>query len=165
MKIAKNTVASLTYSLEVEGELIEKTDKANPLVFLVGVGSMIPGFERQLMGKTSGESYKFSIDPEEGYGQADPNAVIDLSKDIFTVEGEIQEDLLQVGKVVPMQDQNGQPLHGVVLEVADDTVKMDFNHRLAGKTLEFSGEIIEVRQATSDEMSHGHVHGHGGHHH
>jgi len=165
MKIAKNTVASLTYSLEVEGELVEKTDRNNPLVFLVGVGSMIPGFERQLMGKESGESYKFTIEPDEGYGQVDPNAIIDLSKDIFTIDGELQEDLLQVGKVIPMQDQNGNPLQGVVVEVGADTVKMDFNHRLAGKTLEFSGEILDVRQATPDELSHGHAHGPGGHHH
>ena len=165
MKISKNTVASVTYSLEVEGELIEKTDKNDPLVFLVGVGSMIPGFERQLLGKEAGDTYKITIDPEEGYGEADPEAIVDLSKDIFMVDGKLQEEMLVEGKVVPMQDQNGNPLQGVVVEVGDDSVKMDFNHRLAGKTLEFAGEVIEVREATQDEISHGHVHGPGGHHH
>lgn len=165
MKISKNTVASLTYALKVEGELVEETDKNNPLVFLVGAGSMIPGFERQLMGKESGERYNFTIEPEEGYGDVDPNAVVDLSKDIFMVNDQLQEDMLIVGNVVPMQDQHGHPLQGVVVEVGDETVKMDFNHRLAGKSLEFSGEILDVRQATSDEVSHGHVHGAGGHHH
>jgi FKBP-type peptidyl-prolyl cis-trans isomerase SlyD len=165
MEIAKNTVASLTYSLEVDGELIEKTDNNNPLVFLVGVGSMIPGFERQLLGKQKGDTYKITIQPEEGYGETDPSAIVDLSKDIFKIDGVLQEDMLEEGKVIPMQDQNGQPLQGVVVEVGEDNVKMDFNHRLAGKTLDFAGEILDVREATSDELSHGHVHGPGGHHH
>jgi FKBP-type peptidyl-prolyl cis-trans isomerase SlyD len=165
MEIAKNTVASLTYSLEVEGELIESTDKDNPLVFLVGTGSMIPGFERQLLGKQKGDPYKITIEPEEGYGESDPEAVVDLSKDVFKIDGVLQEDMLEEGKVIPMQDQNGQPLQGVVVEVGEDNVKMDFNHRLAGKTLDFTGEILDVRAATSEELSHGHVHGPGGHHH
>jgi FKBP-type peptidyl-prolyl cis-trans isomerase SlyD len=165
MKIDKNTVASVTYSLEVEGELIEKTDKNNPLVFLVGAGSMIPGFERQLMGKEKGDTYNITISPEEGYGESDPEAVVDLSKDVFKIEGVLQEDMLEEGKVIPMQDQNGNPLQGVVVEVGEESVKMDFNHRLAGKTLDFTGEVVDVRPATSDEISHGHVHGPGGHHH
>jgi FKBP-type peptidyl-prolyl cis-trans isomerase SlyD len=165
MEIAKHTVASLTYSLEVDGELIEKTEQNNPLVFLVGVGSMIPGFERQLLGKQKGDTYKITIEPEEGYGESDPSAIVDLSKDIFKIEGVLQEDMLVEGKVIPMQDQNGNPLQGVIMEVNDDSVKMDFNHRLAGKTLDFTGEILDVRAATTDEISHGHVHGPGGHHH
>jgi FKBP-type peptidyl-prolyl cis-trans isomerase SlyD len=165
MEIAKNTVVSLTYALEVEGELIERTDKDNPLVFLVGTGSMIPGFEHQLLGKQKGDTYKITIPPEDGYGESDPEAVVELSKDIFKIDGLLQEDMLEEGKVVPMQDQNGQPLQGIVVEVGEDNVKMDFNHRLAGKTLDFTGEILDVRAATSEEISHGHVHGEGGHHH
>lgn len=165
MKIAKHTVASLTYTLEVEGEVIEKTEKENPLTFLVGVGSMIPGFERQLLGKETGDKYHMTVEPAEGYGEVDPQAVVDLSKEIFKVEGEIRDDLLVEGKVIPMQDQQGQPLQGVVKEVGDDTVKMDFNHTLAGKTLTFSGEILEVRQASPEEINHGHAHGPGGAHH
>jgi FKBP-type peptidyl-prolyl cis-trans isomerase SlyD len=165
MKIEKNSVASVTYSLQVDGELIEKTEKENPLIFLVGAGSMIPGFERQLMGKEKGDTYDITIDPEEGYGESDPEAIVDLSKDVFKIDGVLQEDMLQKGKIIPMQDQNGQPLQGVVLDVDDETVKMDFNHRLAGKKLDFTGEIIDVRPATDDEISHGHVHGPGGHHH
>ncbi|MFW5700580.1 MAG: FKBP-type peptidyl-prolyl cis-trans isomerase [Cyclobacteriaceae bacterium] len=165
MKIANETVASLTYSLEVDGQLIEETGKDNPLVFLVGAGSMIPGFERQLLGKEPGEGYEMTVNPSEGYGDVDPKAIIDLKKDIFVIEGEVQEELLQEGKVVPMQDQNGNPLQGIVREVHDDTVKMDFNHQLAGKTLHFKGEILDVRKATSEEISHGHAHGPGGHQH
>ncbi len=165
MKIEKNTVTSLTYALEVEGELLEETDKNRPLTFLVGKGSMIPGFERQLMGKATGDEYDITIDPEEGYGEIDPSAIVDLSKEIFKVDGKWRDDLMQEGKSVPMQDQNGHPLEGLILEIGDDTVKMDFNHQLAGKTLHFTGEILEVRKASPEEIEHGHVHGPDGHHH
>ncbi|AHM59687.1 FKBP-type peptidyl-prolyl cis-trans isomerase [Flammeovirgaceae bacterium 311] len=165
MKIDKHTVASVTYALEVEGEMVEQTDKSNPLTFLVGVGMMIPGFEQQLVGKEPGEKYDITVNPEDGYGESDPQAIVDLPKDVFKVNGELQEDLLVEGNVIPLQDQNGSPLQAVVLEVGDDTVKMDFNHMLAGKTLHFTGEVVQVREATQEEISHGHVHGEGGHHH
>lgn len=165
MKIQKDYVASLTYTLKIDDELIEKTDSANPLTFLVGVGAMIPGFERQLLGKEEGDHYDFMVTPEEGYGSVDPDAVVDLSKEVFVVNGQLQEDMLVEGNSIPMQDQDGQQLTGIVREVGSDTVKIDFNHQLAGKTLHFTGEIINVRPATSDELAHGHVHGPGGHHH
>jgi FKBP-type peptidyl-prolyl cis-trans isomerase SlyD len=165
MEIAANTVASVTYALEVQGELIEQTDRSKPLTFLVGQGSMIPGFENQLLGKKAGDNYNITVEPSEGYGEKDPKAVVDLPKDTFVVDGQLQSDMLQEGKVIPMQDNQGNSLQGTILEVGDDTVKMDFNHMLAGKTLNFSGEIIEVRKATEDELSHGHAHGPGGHQH
>lgn len=165
MKIDKHTVVTVTYTLKVDGELVEETNKENPLTFLAGVGMMIPGFENQLAGKQPGDTYDITVKPEEGYGDTDPEAIIDLPKDIFKVDGQLQEDMLVVGNIIPLQDQNGQPLQGVVLEVGDETVKMDLNHRLSGKTLHFTGEVLEVRPATEDEISHGHVHGPGGHHH
>lgn len=165
MKIANETVASLTYALEVDGQLIEETGKENPLVFLVGAGSMIPGFEKQLLGKEPGQDYEMTVPPAEGYGEVDPKAIIDLKKEIFVVEGQLQDEFLQKGKVVPMQDQNGNPLQGIVREVSDDMVKMDFNHQLAGKTLNFKGEVLDVRKATDEEINHGHAHGPEGHEH
>lgn len=165
MKIDKHTVASVTYTLEVDGELVEKTDQSNPLTFLVGVGMMIPGFEQQLLGKQAGDTYAITVQPEEGYGDTDPQAIVDLPKDVFKIDGELQEDMLVEGNIIPMQDQNGNALQGVILEVGEETVKLDFNHMLAGKTLQFTGEVLEVRPATQEEISHGHVHGPGGHHH
>ena len=165
MKIEKNTVASVTYALAVDGEHVEKTDEANPLTFLVGVGAMIPGFENQLMGKAMGDEYSINVAPAEGYGEIDPQAIVDLSKDMFKVEGEINEDLLQLGNKVPMQDQEGNPLNGIIIDIADTTVKMDFNHEMAGKTLAFEGKIVEVREASAEELEHGHVHGPDGHEH
>jgi len=164
MKISKHTVPSVTYSLRIDGELIEETSKENPFVFLMGVGGMIPGFERQLKGLESGQSYEFTIEPSEGYGEVDPEAIVTIPKDIFKEKGKVNKSLV-VGNTIPLQDHQGHPMNGVVLEISDDTVKMDFNHQLAGKTLNFSGEILDIRAATQEEISHGHIHGPGGHHH
>ena len=164
MKITKHTVPSVTYSLRIDNELIEETSKENPLVFVVGTGGMIPGFEQQLEGLEAGQNYEFLVNPAEGYGEIDPQAIVDIPKDIFTTEGKESENLV-VGNTIPIQDHQGHPLNGVVLEIGDDTVKMDFNHELAGKALNFSGQVLEVREATEEEISHGHVHGPGGHHH
>ena len=165
MKITKHTVPSVTYTLKVEGEIVDQAEKSNPLTFLVGVGAMIPGFERQLVGLSKGDNYQFTVQAEEGYGEIDEKAIVDLSKDAFKVDGAIQNEMLFVGNVVQMQDQNGNPFEGTILEIGDETVKLDFNHKLAGKVLDFSGEVIDVREATEEEISHGHVHGPGGHHH
>jgi FKBP-type peptidyl-prolyl cis-trans isomerase SlyD len=90
--------------------------------------------------------------------------VVDLPLNIF--EGpDVPADILSVGATLPMQDQDGNPMDGRVLEIGAETVKMDFNHPLAGEELHFKGEILEVREATAEELDHGHVHGPGGHHH
>lgn len=165
MKIAKHTVPSVTYTLVVDGEVVDMAEKDKPLLFIHGIGMMVPGFEKNLEGMKAGENYKFSLKPEEAYGLYDEGAVVDLPKSTFEVDGKVKEDLLNIGQVVPMQDQNGNPLNGTVMEVTNETVKMDFNHMLAGKELNFTGEILEVREATQAEIDHGHVHGPGGHQH
>ncbi|MEM9328349.1 MAG: peptidylprolyl isomerase [Bacteroidota bacterium] len=165
MKIDKHTVAAVTYSLEVDGTPIEKADAQNPLRFLVGVGQMIPGFESQLLGKDQGESYEITVSPKDGYGEIDPDAIVDVPQDIFKVDGTIDLNIMKVGNVVPMQDQNGHQFQGTIQEIKESTVTVDFNHEMAGKTLNFKGEILEVRAATAEEIDHGHVHGPGEHHH
>jgi FKBP-type peptidyl-prolyl cis-trans isomerase SlyD len=165
MKIDKHTVASVTYTLSIEGQEIEQAGKDNPLTFLVGVGMMIPGFENQLLGKAPGDSYNITVEPSEGYGEVNDDAIAYLPISVFMVDGQLQEDMLTPGMVIPLQDQDGNPMEATILEVEEERVKMDFNHMLAGKTLNFSGEVLEVRQATAEEIDHGHVHGPGGHHH
>lgn len=165
MKIAKHTVPSVTYTLVVDGEVVDKAEKDQPLSFIQGIGMMVPGFESNLEGLTAGTKYEFSLTPEEAYGAYNEEAVVDLPMSTFEVDGKVKEGLLNVGQVVPMQDQNGNPLQGTVIEIAEDKVKMDFNHMLAGKELNFTGEILEVREATQAELDHGHVHGPGGHQH
>ncbi len=165
MKIEKHTVPSVTYTLVVDGEVVDKAEKDQPLSFIQGIGMMVPGFEKNLEGLSSGDNYKFTLQPDEAYGPYDDDSVVDLPISVFTVDGEVKADMLNIGQVVPMQDQNGNPLNGTVLEVTEKAVKMDFNHMLAGKELSFTGEILKVRAATKDELDHGHIHGPGGHHH
>lgn len=169
MKITKNTVVSLTYDLQVsdaqhEKTFVEKADQANPLVFLFGAGGLIPAFENNVDGLTVGDKFEFEIPAAEAYGLADENAVVALPKDVFKVDGKVDTEMLQVGNVLPMSDEEGNRLNGRIVEVTDDQVIMDFNHPLAGKDLHFKGEVVGVREAAPEEISHGHVH-HDGHHH
>ncbi len=163
MKIAKNTVPSVSYVLTVDGEVVDEAKKETPLSFIFGVGGMIPGFEKNLDGLETGDTYDFTLSPEEAYGDYNQSAVVDLPINTFSVDGKVQEELLVIGKVIPMQDQNGNPLNGTVIEIGEESVKMDFNHILAGKNLHFAGEVVDVRVASPEELEHGHVHGPEGH--
>lgn len=161
LTVEKNRVVSLVYELRTEsfdGEIIETVDESNPLVFLYGRGNLLPKFEEQIKGLKKGDTFNFNIPCEEAYGEIDEEAVIDLPISIFEVDGEIDEDLLQPGNVIPMQDEAGNRIDGMVLEVSDTHVTMDFNHPLAGADLYFTGKITDVREATEEEIVHGHAH-------
>ncbi|MDO1448039.1 FKBP-type peptidyl-prolyl cis-trans isomerase [Rhodocytophaga aerolata] len=170
MTVNENKVVSLTYELRTNDEngqqtLVEKVEQDNPMVFLYGVGGLLERFEDNIKGLAVGDPFEFSIDPEEGYGEFDEEAVVSLPKDVFKVNGKVDETMLQVGNFIPMTDNEGNRLQGRVLEVESENVVMDFNHPLAGKNMHFKGTVVGVRDATSEELAHGHVHGEGGHHH
>lgn len=168
MQIDQHKVVTLHYRLQednAEGELIETTFDAEPLVFLYGVGQMIPEFERQLEGKQAGDEISFGIIAAEAYGEADPEAYVEIPLSVFMIDGELAEDILEIGNRVPMSDEDGNQLLGTVLAVKEDAVLMDFNHPMAGQDLFFNVRIESVRPATETEIAHGHVHGPGGHHH
>jgi len=156
MKIGNNKMVSLTYDLhydDFEGEMIEQATSENPLSFVFGSGLMLPKFESQLEGLEVGKSFEISLQDVDAYGELDENAIVDLPKHIFFVDGEFDEEMIAEGNTVPMMSTSGQKLNGIVLEVTDDTVKMDFNHPLAGENLFFKGEILEVREATEEEIA------------
>lgn len=167
--ISENKVVKLNYKLfdgSAQGELIESTYGSAPLSFIYGLGSMIPQFEENLHGKDKGSVFSFGIKAEEAYGPVDEAALVDLDINIFEVHGKIDYDTIKIGNKVPMQDNHGNRLDGIVRDVTDTTVVMDFNHPLAGKDLYFEGEIIDVYEASAEEIAHGHVHdGHHHHHH
>jgi len=123
------------------------------LSFVFGSGLMLPKFESQLEGLEVGKSFEISLQDVDAYGELDENAIVDLPKHIFFVDGEFDEEMIAEGNTVPMMSTSGQKLNGIVLEVTDDTVKMDFNHPLAGENLFFKGEILEVREATEEEIA------------
>jgi FKBP-type peptidyl-prolyl cis-trans isomerase SlyD len=156
MKIGKNKMVSLTYDLhydDAEGELIEQATTEKPLSFVYGAGLMLPKFEEHLEGYEVGNPFEISLQDVDAYGELDENAIVDLPKHIFFIEGEFDEEIVSVGNTVPMMSTGGQRLNGLVLEITDDIVKMDFNHPLAGENLFFKGQITEVREATDEEIA------------
>lgn len=172
MKIEKNKVVELCYELEVDGQTVDRTTKERPLDYIHGTRSLLPKFEANIEGMEPGSKFRFTLTPEEGYGEIDPNRIIDLPKEAFEVNGEIREDLMKVGSTIPLLSSAGRVVQGVVVEVSENTVKIDLNSSMAGKTLNFSGEILTVRDATEKELAEG-LHGEyiqsscgcGGHHH
>lgn len=167
LAISENKVVRLTYELSENGnpEIIEKVEVDQPFTFLFGAGGLLPEFEDNLQGLKEGDSFDFAILTDNAYGPLDPNAVVEIPNDAFIVDGKLQDDMLQIGSVLPMRDNEGNFLQGTIIDLKEDVVLMDFNHPLAGKDLHFKGVIVDVREATAEELSHGHVHGEGGHHH
>jgi FKBP-type peptidyl-prolyl cis-trans isomerase SlyD len=169
MKIDQNKVVSVTYRLEAnqageEKQHIETADADNPLTFLFGSGGLIPDFEENLMGLGKGDKFSFSIEAANAYGEFEEEALVEIPMDIFKVDGVIDMAMLKTGNVVPMTDSEGNRLDGKVIGISGENVKMDFNHPLAGHQLHFSGEVLEVRDPSPEELSHGHAHtGHDGH--
>ena len=158
MKIELNKVVEFCYELEVDGQVVDQTTKERPLDYIHGTGSLLPKLEEHIEGLEPGASFDVVLSPAEGYGEVDPERIVDLPKAAFEVNGEIREDLLVPGTTIPMLNGMGAVIPGVVLEVTEDTVKMDMNHQMAGKTLHFKGEILTVREATEKELTEG-LHG------
>lgn len=156
MAITKNKMVSLTYDLRVEGvegELIEQATAERPLTFVYGAGVMLPKFEELLEGLEQGKSFEINLACADAYGDVDENAIVELPKNIFMIDGKFDDDIVTVGNTVPMMSTSGQRMDGLVLDVSDEIVKMDFNHPLAGEDLFFKGEILEVRDATDEEIA------------
>ncbi|GAB3531691.1 FKBP-type peptidyl-prolyl cis-trans isomerase [Pontibacter brevis] len=170
MKIEQNKVVTLTYELRIldengEQSLIETATEEQPMVFIYGMSGLPDQFEDSLQGLSKGDSFDFKLETEDGYGEYNQEAVVELPKNVFEVDGSVPNDMLEEGNYIPMADSEGNQLQGRVQEVKEDTVTMDFNHPLAGKDLFFKGKVQDVRDATPEELDHGHVHGPGGHHH
>ncbi len=170
MQIAPNSVVFISYELAFPDEngqpdVVEIVDENEPMVFIHGLSGLPEAFEANLLGLKAGDSFDFKIAAEDAYGNVDPNAIISLPKSIFEVEGQKADDILKVGNYIPMSDDQGNRMQGMVVSIGDDNVMMDFNHPLAEKELIFTGKVIKIREATADEIAHGHVHGEGGVHH
>ena len=156
MTISKDKMVSVTYELKLdgkEGDIFEKAGKDSPLVFLYGSGMMLPAFERALLNKKASDTFEISIAAVDAYGEVNEEAIVDLPKNIFMVDGKIDEELIAPGNSVPMMSTSGQRMEGLVVSVDENIVQMDFNHPLAGEDLHFTGEVLEVRDATPEELS------------
>ena len=160
MQIAKNKVVSIDYTLtNAKGEVLDKSSKGRPLQYIQGQGQLIPGLERVLEGKTAGDALKAQIPAKDAYGDRDEELMQIIPKDNFA---EIKD--LRVGMELEAESDDGVRVITVV-GIENENVVVDGNHPLAGMDLNFDVTIVGVRDATEDELGHGHVHGPGGHHH
>lgn len=142
------------YEIGKEGEtLVYQTPEEQPEAIIFGVtqGVFLP-LEQALEGKSADDKFECTMGPKEGFGEYDPERVVELEKSIFEVDGKFDEEMVKVGNMLPMMNSAGQHMYGKVLAVSDTHVKMDFNHMLAGKDVHFKGKVLLVREATAEEL-------------
>lgn len=156
MKVEQNKMVAVDYTLTVDGAIADKSQPGKPLEFICGTGMLLPKFEAAIMGKEPGEKVAFTLEAKDGYGEVIPEAIVELPKTVFMMDGKVAEEILFVGSQVPMSDAQGNRMIGVVKEVKAESVMMDFNHPMAGKTLNFEVEVVSVRDVTPEDLaSHG----------
>jgi FKBP-type peptidyl-prolyl cis-trans isomerase SlyD len=161
VKISENKVVSIDYTLKNDaGEVLDTSEGEEPLEYLHGHGQIVPGLEKALAGKGHGDKVKVKVSPEEGYGERDPERIIRVPR------SQLPQGLTpEVGMSLAAQGDDGELIPLRVAEVQNDAVLLDANHPLAGEALHFEVEIKSIREATSEELEHGHAHGPDGHHH
>ena len=155
--LENNTVASVHYTgtFPDSGEEFDTSRSGEPLTFLVGHKGMIPGFEREMLGAAVGESRTFTLEPEDAYGFPSDELIQEVPREMFPADMPLDLGTMLMSDAGPLR----------IVAITESTVRCDFNNPMAGKTLHFEVEVMEVRAATEDELSHGHAHGPGGHHH
>jgi FKBP-type peptidyl-prolyl cis-trans isomerase SlyD len=160
MQIGERTVATFHYTLtNASGQVIDSSADRAPLAYLHGAGNIVPGLEKEMAGRQPGDVFKVVVSPEEGYGMPNPMMIQVVPREAF--QG---VETLEVGMEFQAQTPQG-PMSVAIAKIDGDEVTVDGNHPLAGQTLHFDIEVTEVRDASLEELTHGHVHGPGGHHH
>ena len=160
MTISKNKVVQIDYTLkDGEGNVLDSSEGRQPLAYIHGIGNIIPGLEVALDGKSVGDKIKTTVQPEDAYGKRDESLKQTISLKQFDNPGDVKK-----GVQLQIRSEKGVRM-AVVTEIQGDDVTIDLNHPLAGVELNFDVEIKDIREASSEELSHGHVHGEGGHNH
>jgi FKBP-type peptidyl-prolyl cis-trans isomerase SlyD len=152
-KVADGKVVTLHYTLQVEGEVVDTSQGREPITFIQGQEQIVPGLEQELYGMEVGERKSVVVEPENGYGEVQSEAGIDIPREEFP-----DEIPMQPGIELQLRDQNGEIMNARIESIGDETVRLDFNHPLAGKDLHFDVEVVNLREATPEEIDHGHVH-------
>jgi len=161
MAVLNNKVITFNYKLKDEkGNLLDSTDNGGPFSFITGNQQILPGLEEVLSGMIIGSKKNVKLAAADAYGEYDNNAIQKLNRGMFPEEAE-----LEIGRTYFAHSPEGKQLQFVITEIEKENITVNFNHPLAGKDLEFDVELLDVRDATPEEVSHGHVHGPGGHHH
>jgi FKBP-type peptidyl-prolyl cis-trans isomerase SlyD len=151
--VADDIVVSLNYKLTVDSEVVDSSENDDPIEFLQGHGQIIPGLEKALYGMKIGDEKTVTILSADGYGEIEKDAFIQVSRSEFPADIPAQ-----VGIAIQMQDEHGEILDARIFEITTDTITLDFNHPLAGKTLNFEVSVVDLRDPTPEELEHGHVH-------
>lgn len=150
------------YTVDENGEhLVEQTTPERPFEFISGFGFALEAFEDKVKDLEKGQTFTFQLTKDEAYGDREEERVLDLEREIFTINGHFDHEHIYEGAIVPLQNEDGNHFMGRVIEVTEEKVKMDLNHPLAGETLQFSGVVTENREATKEEIQHliNHLHG------
>lgn len=157
MEQEKNKFISVSYRLydvtAMPKALLEETQDGRPFDFISGFGITLPAFEAAIVNLTKGEHFDFTLSSAEAYGDYVEAHIVDLDKSIFMIDGKFDDTRIAIGAVIPLQNEDGQRFNGRVLAISADKVKIDLNHPLAGKTLNFVGEVLENRDATAEELA------------
>ncbi len=152
-KVAKDLVISMDYELSVEGEVVDYSEADDPIEFIQGYENIIPGLEKAIEGLSLGDSKEVLVKAAEAYGEYDPEGFVEVPK------SEFPEDIpLEVGLEISVTNDDGEEMAAFIEEVSLETITLNFNHPLAGKDLNFKIKIVGIREATPEELEHGHVH-------
>lgn len=155
--MANNKYISVSYTLydlsNNEQHIIEKTEQDRPFFFISGMGVTLPAFEEKIIDLSQGDSFEFSLTPQEAYGEHLQERVIDLDRSIFTIDGKFDHEHVTIGAMIPLQNEDGNRFYGIVRNITETQVTIDLNHPLAGKPLKFVGNITESREATTAEVA------------
>lgn len=157
--VQTDVVVSMEYTLRIDDEVIDSSEGQEPLQFLVGHGNIISGLEREMMGMKVGDSKDVVISPEDGYGEFDAEAFMNVPRGEFPTDMPVEE-----GMELTVKDDAGQSRYARIETVDGDNVTLNFNHPLAGDELHFNVKVVGLREPTSEELDHGHVHDDGHHH-
>lgn len=161
MKIGENTVGSIHYTVYTEdGEVADSSVDDEPLEFLFGQGNIIPGLEDAIEGLEKGAKKTVIVTPENAYGDFEKEAFQEVPRDQFP-----DDEPIEIGMQLALEDEEGYHIPAIIDKISDDSVTLNFNHPLAGRTLKFDVEVIDVREASKEELEHGHAHGAHGHDH
>jgi FKBP-type peptidyl-prolyl cis-trans isomerase SlyD len=152
-KVEDGQVVSMEYTLKVDGNVTDSSEGREPLEFVQGAGNIIPGLEREMIGMGVGESKDVVVPATDAYGEEDDKAFMDVPKAQFP-----EEIPMEVGTEIQVQNQQGQPMYARIEQIEGENVRLNFNHPLAGKELHFAIKVVGLREATTEEKEHGHVH-------